>query len=105
MALGTTPVLDVATEINAVSLARTELEPRTLLITRLAALVAVDAPVGSYFLHIGPAAELGLTLEDIQDVLVAVAPIVGTPHLLSSARKIAEAFDLAIQLDSEADTQ
>jgi alkylhydroperoxidase/carboxymuconolactone decarboxylase family protein YurZ len=105
MALGTTPVLDVATEINAVSLARTELEPRTLLITRLAALIAVDAPVGSYFLHIGPAAELGLTLEDIQDVLVAVAPIVGTPHLLSSARKIAEAFDLAIQLDSEADTQ
>jgi alkylhydroperoxidase/carboxymuconolactone decarboxylase family protein YurZ len=105
MALGTTPVLDVATEINAVSLARTELEPRTLLMTRLAALVAVDAPVGSYFLHIGPAAELGLTLEDIQDVLVAVAPIVGTPHLLSSARKIAEAFDLAIQLDSEADTQ
>ena len=105
MALGTTPVLDVAAEINAVSLARTELDPRTLLISRLSALVAVDAPVGSYFLHIGPAAEMGLTLDDIQDVLVAVAPIVGTPRLIASARKIAEAFDLAIKLDSEADTQ
>jgi alkylhydroperoxidase/carboxymuconolactone decarboxylase family protein YurZ len=105
MALGTTPVLDVAAEINAVSLARTEMDPRTLLIARLAALVAVDAPAGSYFLHIGPAADLGITVDDIQDVLVAVAPIVGTPRLLASARKIAEAFDLAIQLDSEADTQ
>lgn len=105
MAMGTTPVLDVAAEINEVSLTRTELDPRTLVITRIAALVAVDAPVGSYLLHIGPAAELGLTLDDIQDVLVAVAPIVGTPRLLSSARKIAEAFDLAIQLDSETDTQ
>lgn len=73
MARGTTPVLDAAAEINAVSLARTELDPRTLMITRIAALVAVDAPVGSYLLHVGPAAEVGLTVDDIQDVLVAVA--------------------------------
>jgi alkylhydroperoxidase/carboxymuconolactone decarboxylase family protein YurZ len=105
MATGTTPVLDAATEINAISLARTDLDPRTLMIARIAALVAVDAPVGSYFLHIGPAAEVGLTVDDVEDVLVAVAPIVGTPRLLSSARKIAEAFDLAIQLGSEGDTQ
>lgn len=105
MATGTTPVLDAATEINAISLARTDLDPRTLMIARIAALVAVDAPVGSYFLHIGPAADVGLTVDDVEDVLVAVAPIVGTPRLLSSARKIAEAFDLAIQLGSEGDTQ
>lgn len=105
MATGTTPVLDAATEINAVSLARTDLDPRTLMIARIAALVAVDAPVGSYFLHIGPATEVGLTVDDVEDVLVAVAPIVGTPRLLASARKIAEAFDLAIQLGSEEDTQ
>jgi len=105
MATGTTPVLDAAAEINAVSLARTDLDPRTLMIARIAALVAVDAPVGSYFMHVGPAAEVGLTVDDVEDVLVAVAPIVGTPRLLSSARKIVEAFDLAIQLDSEGDTQ
>ena len=105
MATGTTPVLDVAAEINAVSLSRTDLDPRTLLIARIAALVAVDAPVGSYFLHVGPAAEVGLTVDDVEDILVAVAPIVGTPRLLSSARKIVEAFDLAIQLDTEDDTQ
>ena len=105
MAKGTTPVLEVAAEINAVSLERTELDPRTLMITRIAALVAVDAPVGSYLLHVGPASEVGLTVDDVQDILVAVAPIVGTPRLLSSARKIAEALELAIELGSEADTQ
>ena len=105
MALGTTPVLDAAAEINAVSLARTELDPRTLMIARIAALVAVDAPVGSYLLHVGPAAEVGLTVDDVEDVLVAVAPIVGTPRLLASARKIAEAFGLAIQIGAEDDTQ
>lgn len=105
MATGTTPVLDAAAEINAVSLARTDLDPRTLMIARIAALVAVDAPVGSYLMHVGPAAEVGLTVEDVEDVLVAVAPIVGTPRVLSSARKIVEAFDLAIRLGSEGDTQ
>ncbi|QYF74546.1 carboxymuconolactone decarboxylase family protein [Cryobacterium sp. PAMC25264] len=105
MARGTTPVLDAATEINAVSLARTELDPRTLMIARIAALAAVDAPVASYLLHVGPAAEVGLTVDDVQDVLVAVAPIVGTPRLMSSARKIAEALDLDIELGSEDDTQ
>ncbi|ANP72331.1 MULTISPECIES: carboxymuconolactone decarboxylase family protein [Cryobacterium] len=105
MARGTTPVLDAAAEINAVSLARTELDPRTLMIARIAALAAVDAPVASYLLHVGPAAEVGLTVDDVQDVLVAVAPIVGTPRLMSSARKIAEALDLAIELGSEDDTQ
>jgi len=103
MATGTTPVLDAAAEINAVSLSRTELDPRSLMIARISALVAVDAPVGSYLLHVGPAAEVGLTVDDVEDVLVAVAPIVGTPRLLASARKIAEAFDLAIQIGAEDD--
>jgi alkylhydroperoxidase/carboxymuconolactone decarboxylase family protein YurZ len=105
MATGTTPILDTAAEINAVSLARTELDPRSLLIARIAALVAVDAPVGSYLLHIGPAADVGLTVDDVEDVLVAVAPIVGTPRLLASGRKLAEALDLAIELGADADTQ
>jgi len=105
MATGTTPILDTAAEINAVSLARTELDPRSLLIARIAALVAVDAPVGSYLLHIGPAADVGLTVDDVEDVLVAVAPIVGTPRLLASSRKLAEALDLAIELGADADTQ
>ena len=64
----------------------------------LAALIAVDAPVSSYLLHLGAGAQAGLTLEQAQDVLVAVAPIAGTPRTAAAAAKIAEALGLAIDL-------
>jgi alkylhydroperoxidase/carboxymuconolactone decarboxylase family protein YurZ len=50
----------------------------------------------SYLAHIGPAADAGVTLEDVQNVLVAVAPIVGTARVVSAAASIAEALGFAI---------
>ena len=70
MATGEAPVLEALVEINAVSLARVELDPATLLLARIAALVAVDAPPASYLMHVGAAVESGVRLEDVQDVLV-----------------------------------
>ena len=96
-------MLEVLADINAVSLERTDLDPASLILVRLAALVAVDAPVASYLAHIGPAAEVGVTLDQAQDVLVAVAPIVGTPRALSAAAKIVEALGLAIDLAETGD--
>jgi hypothetical protein len=75
---------------------------------RLAALIAVGAPAGSYLLHIGTAAEAGITLDDVQGVLIAVAPIVGTPRIASAAAHIAKALGVAIELaeaDLGADTE
>src|SRR6185437_9774499 len=80
MAKGEAPVLEALADINAVSLERTELPPASLILVRLAALAAIDAPPSSYLVHLGPATEAGVTLEQAQDVLVAVAPIVGTPR-------------------------
>jgi alkylhydroperoxidase/carboxymuconolactone decarboxylase family protein YurZ len=96
MATGHAPVLEALTDINAVSVARTELDPATLVMVRLAALVAVDAPAASYLLHVEPAIASGVTVETVQDVLVAVAPITGTPRVLSAAKKITEALGLVI---------
>ena len=81
-------MLQALADITAVSVARSELDPPSLLLVRLAALIAVDAPESSYLLHVGPAAEVGVTVELAQDVLVAVAPIVGTgyPHGLTGSR-------------------
>ncbi|HEY6497422.1 MAG TPA: carboxymuconolactone decarboxylase family protein [Trebonia sp.] len=107
MAKGESPVLEALAEINAVSLERTDLDPASLILVRLAALIAVDAPPASYLLHIGPAAESGVRPEQVQDVLVAVAPIVGTPRTLDAADKITQALGLAIDLTEtgvEADT-
>jgi alkylhydroperoxidase/carboxymuconolactone decarboxylase family protein YurZ len=98
MATGSAPVLEALAEINAVSLSRTELDARSLMLVRLAALVAVDAPTMSYLLHIGPSMDAGLTVEDAEDVLVAVAPIVGAPRAAAAAAKISEALDVAIEV-------
>jgi alkylhydroperoxidase/carboxymuconolactone decarboxylase family protein YurZ len=104
MATGDTPVMDTLIEINAASLARTELDVRSLMLVRLAALAAVDAPASSYLLHIEPAVKVGLTVEDAEDVLVAVAPIVGTPRTASAAVRILEALGLAIRLAEDAES-
>jgi len=98
MAKGEAPVLEALADINAASLERTELDPMSLILVRLAALAAVDAPASSYLLHLGPAAEAGVTLDQAQDVLVAVAPIVGTPRTIAAAGKMVEALGLAIDL-------
>jgi len=91
-----TPVLDTIAAMTAVSVAECELAPDALLLVRLAALAAVEAPPVSYLLHVGPAAEAGVTIEDAQNVLVAVAPIIGTARTMTAAINIAEALELAI---------
>jgi len=103
MAKGDAPVLEALADINAASLDRTELDPRSLILVRLAALIAVDAPTSSYLFHIGPAASAGVTLDQAQDVLVAVAPIAGTARTMAAATKIVEALGLAIQLADQSD--
>ena len=101
MATGNAPVLEALAEMNAVSLSRTELDARSLLLVRLAALVAVDAPASSYYLHIGPGIDAGLSVKDAEDVLVAAAPIVGAPRAAAAAARISEALDVAIQVGLE----
>ncbi|MET0522096.1 MAG: carboxymuconolactone decarboxylase family protein [Jiangellaceae bacterium] len=102
MATGEAPVLEALIDINAVALARTDLAPATLLLARIAALAAVDAPPASYLLHIGPAIESGVQLNDVQDVLVAVAPIVGAPRILKAAAAITEALGFTIAITEAA---
>ena len=96
-----TPVLDTIAAMTAVSVAECELTPDALLLVRLAALAAVEAPPVSYLLHVGPAAEAGVTIEDAQNVLVAVAPIIGTARTMAAAINIAEALELAIEVIAE----
>jgi alkylhydroperoxidase/carboxymuconolactone decarboxylase family protein YurZ len=93
-----TPVLSTLAEINAVSMERTNFSATSLILVRLAALIAMDAPSTSYLAHVGPAVEAGVTLEQAQDVLVAVAPIVGAPRTLSASAKIVEALAQAVDL-------
>jgi hypothetical protein len=52
MAVGDAPVLEALADITAVSVARRELDPQSLMLVRLAVLIAVDAPASSDVLHV-----------------------------------------------------
>ena len=60
-----TPVLDTLVDITAASLAHNSLPPRELMIARLAALIAVDAPPASYPGNAEAAADSGVTAGDV----------------------------------------
>jgi hypothetical protein len=92
------PVLNTLAEITAVSIARGTLGAREHMLARLAALVAIDAPAASYVLNFEPSAEVGLTVEDVQGLLIAIAPIVGTPRVVSAAGKITDALGFVIDI-------
>jgi hypothetical protein len=96
MADSDTPVLDTIGAMTLVSLENSDLEADEIVLVRLAALAAVDAPALSYLAHIGPAVDSGVTLERAQAVLAAVAPVIGTAKTISAALKITEALGFAI---------
>jgi hypothetical protein len=103
-----TPVVDTLAAMTAASLDNSGLPERELMLTRLAALVAVDAQPASYVMNTGAAMEAGVTLLDVQGVLVAVAPVVGTARVLSASVNIAKGIGYAValteaELEAEAD--
>ncbi|MFI8230070.1 carboxymuconolactone decarboxylase [Streptomyces sp. NPDC085900] len=93
-----TPVLDTITAMTIDSVERCHMDQRSLLLARVAALVAMDAPAISYLAHIDPAIKADFTVEQLQDLLVAIAPVVGTARVMSAAGHIAQAFGVAIAL-------
>jgi hypothetical protein len=93
-----TPVSDTLLAMTIASLENSDLSPRELMIARIAALVAVDAPAASYALNAVPAAESDIDLDDVEDILVAVAPIVGTTRVVSATANIAQGLGFVIAL-------
>ena len=91
-------VVNTITSMTAVSLENSNLPADQLILTRIAALAAVGAQPGSYLLHIPFAARASVTVENVQDTLIAVAPIIGTTRTLAAVVNIAQALDLAINL-------
>jgi hypothetical protein len=93
------PLLDTLMGINAVSLANVDASLEGIIAVRLAALVAVDAPPASYLAMLRAAEGTLLTLEDARNVLIAVAPIVGTPKVITAARNLVTALGFEIEID------
>jgi alkylhydroperoxidase/carboxymuconolactone decarboxylase family protein YurZ len=97
-----TPVLDTIVDITTASIDHNSVSPRDFMLARLAALIAVDAPPASYLANAAAAEQAGLTAEDVEGVMIAIAPVVGTPRVMSAAGHIFRALGFAIAVGDAA---
>lgn len=72
------------------------LDPRTFALTKIAVLIALDAPPASYAWQVANALDDGATPEDILGVLRAIAPQVGGPKVIAAAPEIMLALGLSV---------
>jgi alkylhydroperoxidase/carboxymuconolactone decarboxylase family protein YurZ len=99
------PVMDTLAQMTSVAIERSSLGARDHMLVRLAALVATDAPPASYLMNAGAASDVGITLDDVQGLLVAVAPIVGTPRVVEASGNIVRALGFAIEAMDQAEQE
>jgi hypothetical protein len=100
-----TPIASSLIAMTAAALEQCDLADREIMVARIAALAAVGAPPVSYYLNIGAAASSGLTLDDAQGILVAIAPIIGTARTVAATSAIAEGLGLAIAVAEAAEDE
>ena len=93
-----TPVLDLLAGMTADSMEASSLDPETLMLVRIAALAAVDAPPVSYALNLEAAGAAGVDPEQVRGVFAAIAPIVGTARVASATGNIVKAIALEIEV-------
>ncbi len=98
-----TPVLDTIVDITAASIDHNMLSPRDFMLARMAALIAMDAPPVSYLANAQAAEQSGVVAEDIEGIMIAIAPIVGTPRVMAAAGHILRALGFAIAVGELAD--
>ena len=99
-----TPVLDLLASMTADSIEATTLDPEQVMLVRIAALVAMDAPPVSYLYNLGTAADFDVDADEVRGILTAIAPIVGTARVASATGNIVRALGIAIDVaELEAD--
>lgn len=103
LAEGDAPILETLTEMTVDTFERSGLDETTYILVRMAALAATDAAPVSYLTNLGVAEEIGVSAEQIQGMIVAIAPVIGTAKTVSAASKIVRALDLGdvLMLDDE----
>ena len=93
-----TPVASSLLAMTADSMSMCDLPDREIMLARIAALAAMGASPLSYAFNAAAAAGTGLTIEDAQGILVAIAPVVGTARTAQAASAITEGLGLVIAL-------
>jgi len=95
LADGGGPVIEALAQMNAGFAESDALDQRSVLLVRFAALVALDAPAQSYLVTLAVAEQAGITPDAVQATLIALAPVVGGPRVISAAAKVRQAVQMA----------
>jgi 4-carboxymuconolactone decarboxylase len=99
------PVLETLVKMNEGNPEASGLDAETYMLVRIAALASAGAPPGSYLLNLGVASELGVTAEQVQGVLIAIAPVIGSARVASAGGAIARALGFATAVVEEAEME
>ena len=91
--------------MNRAGIEASSLDAQSLMLVRLAALVAVDAPPVSYMLNLEMAGDVSVDAEQIEGMLAAIAPIVGSARVASAGGKMVRALGLELSLAELAEQQ
>lgn len=85
--------------------AAANLDPKTLALSRLAALIAVGGAGPSYSAETDAAVSAGATAEEIVEMLVGVVSVVGLPSIVAAAPRLAMAlgYDVDEALEHQSD--
>jgi hypothetical protein len=94
IAEGNLEAMEFLVAVNIASMEASGLDPETLMLVRLAALAAIDAPAVSWATNLEVAAEADLSIEQVRGTLVAIAPLIGTAKFISAVGKIRQALGL-----------
>jgi alkylhydroperoxidase/carboxymuconolactone decarboxylase family protein YurZ len=77
------------------------LDPKTVALARLAALVAIGGALPTYSALTDAAIGMGATPDEIADILIAIVPTVGLPRAVAAAPSVAMAlgYDVEVALE------
>jgi 4-carboxymuconolactone decarboxylase len=89
------PVFAALARMNSGLPASGDLDERTAVLMRFAALIALDASPASYLVTLAVAQELDISPETIQAGLIGLAPVVGGPRVVSAAASVQQAVRMA----------
>lgn len=92
---GNLEAMEFLAAVNVASMEASGLDPETLMLVRVAALAAIDAPAVSWRANLEVAAEADLSIDLVRGALVAIAPLIGTAKFISAVGKIRQALGLA----------
>ena len=91
IAYGEAAVLETLADMNLDTSELSGLDEKTYMMVRIAGLVAMDAPPASYIINVDAAVDV-LEPGDLQGILVALAPVVGSARIASAALNILDVF-------------